>query len=57
LKAGVRTETATRVFETIEITGIVEITEVIIGIVEIGAAKGIGLAASSSCAKHSKTVS
>ena len=52
LKAGAGTGTATGVFGVVEITGVLEI----IGAVETGAARGVGLEASS-YARHGKTVS
>jgi hypothetical protein len=50
-EVGVRTG----VFGVVGITGILEIAEGIIWTVEIGGASGVGLEASSSCARHSKT--
>jgi hypothetical protein len=54
---GVGTGTATGVFGAVGIAGVLGIAGTIVGAVEIGAARGVGLEASSSCARHSKTVS
>jgi len=53
----VGTGIVTVVFKAVEIAGILRIVSVTIRAVEIGAASGRGLEASSSCARHSKTVS
>jgi hypothetical protein len=53
---GVGIERATKVFRTVEIVGILEIVGEIVGAVEIGAASGAGVRASS-CVRHGKTVS
>jgi hypothetical protein len=52
-KAGV--EARTGVFGAVGIVGILKIAGVIIGAVETGAARGVGLEASF-CARHGKTV-
>jgi hypothetical protein len=54
VEAGVGTGTATRVFGTVGIAGILGIVEVIMRAVEIGGASGRGLEALFSCARHSK---
>ena len=54
--AGVWTGTATGVFGVVEIAGVLEIADAVVGVVEIGAASDAGLEASS-CARHGKTVS